>query len=49
MLSRLGRTARVSDEVEVGPLALGVVEVDGNRIKTLRARVDPSRHGAQGR
>ncbi len=39
VLSELGRPARVGDRVEVGPLALEVLEVDKNRAKTLRATV----------
>jgi CBS domain containing-hemolysin-like protein len=41
VLSGLGRRARLGDETQVGPLTLRVVEVDGNRIQTLRVRVDP--------
>jgi CBS domain containing-hemolysin-like protein len=37
VLSRLGRKARIDDLAEVGPLSLRVLEVEGNRIKTLEA------------
>lgn len=46
VLSQLGRKARIGDEVEVGPLALRVVEVEGNRITALRARIDPHPAGS---
>ncbi|HXO21645.1 MAG TPA: hemolysin family protein [Thermoanaerobaculia bacterium] len=36
VLSELGRGATVGDAVELGPLAIEVVEVQGNRIKTVR-------------
>lgn len=39
VLSHLGRKAQIDDVAEVGPLSLRVIEVDGNRIKTLRARL----------
>ncbi len=38
VLSDLGRQAKVGDEVVVGPLTFKVVEIDGNRIQTLRVR-----------
>jgi CBS domain containing-hemolysin-like protein len=38
VLSELGRRARVGDRVEVGLLELEVLEVERNRIKTLRVR-----------
>ena len=38
VLSDLGREAKVGDEVMVGPMTVKVVEVDGNRIQTLRLR-----------
>jgi CBS domain containing-hemolysin-like protein len=41
VLSALGRRARLGDETQVGPLTLRVVEVDGNRIQTLRVRIEP--------
>ncbi|MYH24440.1 MAG: HlyC/CorC family transporter [Holophagales bacterium] len=40
-LSELGRTAEIGDTVEVGRLRLEVVEVDGNRIVSLRLHVLP--------
>ncbi|HVS12398.1 MAG TPA: hemolysin family protein [Thermoanaerobaculia bacterium] len=40
-LSELGRRARVGDRVTFGPLALEVVEVDRNRILSLRVKVVP--------
>ena len=40
MLSELGRRGRVGDVVHIGHLALQVMEVDGNRIHTLRLTVD---------
>jgi CBS domain containing-hemolysin-like protein len=39
VLSELGRRPRVGDRVAVGPLALEVLEVQGNRIRTLRLAV----------
>ena len=39
VLSELGRRPRVGDRVEIGPLALEVLEVERNRIKSLRAQV----------
>ena len=42
VLSSLGRKPRVGDEAQVGPLSFRVVEVEGNRIRTLRARLDPT-------
>jgi CBS domain containing-hemolysin-like protein len=42
VLSELGRPPRVGDRVEVGPLALEVLEVDKNRAKMLRATVSPA-------
>jgi magnesium and cobalt transporter len=39
VLSELGRRPRVGDRVELGPLALEVLEVEGNRIKSLRVQV----------
>lgn len=42
VLSELGRRARVGDRVEVGPLDLEVLEVERNRVKTLRVRLKPS-------
>lgn len=41
VLSELGRRAVEGDRVEVGPLALEVVEVERNRIKSLRVKVTP--------
>ena len=38
VLSDLGREAKVGDEVVVGPLTFRVVEIEGNRIHTLRVR-----------
>ncbi len=38
VMSDLGREAKVGDEVDVGPLSFRVVEIDGNRIQTLRVR-----------
>jgi CBS domain containing-hemolysin-like protein len=40
VLSHLGRRARPGDEAQLGPLSVRVVEVDGNRIQTLRAKLD---------
>ena len=40
MLSELGRRGRVGDVVHIGHLALQVMEVDGNRIHSLRLTVD---------
>ena len=42
VLSELGRPPKVGDRVEVGPLALEVLEVDKNRARTLRATVSPA-------
>ncbi len=39
VLSHLGRKARIDDEANVGPLLLRVLEVEGNRIKTLRVEL----------
>lgn len=39
VLSELGRPPRLGDRVEVGPLALEVLEVDRNRARTLRVTV----------
>jgi magnesium and cobalt exporter, CNNM family len=36
VLSELGRRARPGDQVEVGPLQIEVLEVQGNRIRSLR-------------
>lgn len=36
VLSELGRRPRVGDRVEIGPIRLEVLEVQGNRIRTLR-------------
>ena len=41
VLSELGRKARLGDEARLGPLSMRVVEVDGNRIRKLRARLEP--------
>ena len=41
VLSEIGRRPRVGDRVAVGPLALEVLEVQGNRIRTLRLAVTP--------
>jgi putative hemolysin len=38
-LSELGRRARVGDRVTFGPLELEVLEVDRNRILSLRVKV----------
>jgi CBS domain containing-hemolysin-like protein len=40
-LSELGRRARVGDRVTFGPLELEVLEVDRNRILSLRVKVAP--------
>ena len=40
-LSELGRTAESGDTVEVGRLRLEVIEVEGNRIVSLRLHVLP--------
>ncbi len=42
VLSELGRRARPGDQVELKPLKIEVLEVDGNRIKTLRVSVESS-------
>jgi CBS domain containing-hemolysin-like protein len=39
VLSELGRTPAVHDKVDVGPVSLEVLDVDNNRIKTLRVIV----------
>lgn len=39
VLSELGRTPAVGDRVELGPVVLEVLDVDGNRIKDLRVTV----------
>jgi CBS domain containing-hemolysin-like protein len=39
VLSSLGSQPRLGDEATIGPLTLKVVEIDGNRIQTLRVRV----------
>jgi CBS domain containing-hemolysin-like protein len=36
VLSELGRTPTVGDRIELGPVALEVLDVDNNRIKDLR-------------
>lgn len=36
VLSELGRTPEVGDRIEIGPVALEVLDVDNNRIKDLR-------------
>lgn len=41
VLSELGRKARLGDEARLGPLSMRVIEVDGNRIRKLRARLEP--------
>jgi CBS domain containing-hemolysin-like protein len=41
VLSELGRRPRVGDRAEVGPLKLEILEVQGNRIRTLRVAVAP--------
>ncbi|MEO8502300.1 MAG: hemolysin family protein [Acidobacteriota bacterium] len=41
-LSELGQRPRVGDQVNVGPLVLEVLEVERNRIKTLRVTVTPA-------
>ncbi len=41
VLSSLGSRPRLGDETTVGPLTLRIVELDGNRIQTLRVRLDP--------
>ena len=40
MLSELGGQPSTGDEVELPPLTLQVIEVDENRIKQVRVRVD---------
>ena len=40
VLSHLGRPARIGDEAQLGPLAVRVTAVDGNRIQTLRATLE---------
>ncbi len=48
-MSELGRTAEVGDTVEVDKLSLEVVQVDGNRIMSLRLQVlPPAKNGEQG-
>jgi len=39
VLSELGRRPRVGDRVEVGPLKLEILEVQGNRIRSLRLEI----------
>jgi len=39
VLSELGRRPKVGDRAEVGPLKLEILEVQGNRIRTLRLEV----------
>lgn len=39
VLSQLGRRPRVGDRAEIGPLRIEVLEVQGNRIRTLRLEV----------
>jgi CBS domain containing-hemolysin-like protein len=39
VLSELGRTPTVGDRIELGPVALEVLDVDNNRIKDLRLTV----------
>jgi len=46
VLSELGRRPRVGDAVTVGPLELEVVEVQGNRIRTLRLVLPPRNAGS---
>jgi len=41
VLSELGRNPAVGDRAHLGPLLLEVREVQGNRIKTLRATIEP--------
>jgi CBS domain containing-hemolysin-like protein len=41
-LSELGQRPRVGDRVHLGPLQLDVLEVERNRIKTLRVTVTPA-------
>jgi len=41
VLSEIGRRPKIGDEVEVGPLRLEVLELQGNRIRTLRLEVAP--------
>jgi len=43
VLSELGRRPRIGDRVEVGPLAIEVLEVQGNRIRTLRVAIERER------
>lgn len=40
VLSQLGRRARLSDEAQLGPLAVRVIAIDGNRIQKLRATLE---------
>ena len=40
VLSELGRRPRVGDRAVVGPLRLDVLEVQGNRIRSLRIQVE---------
>jgi CBS domain containing-hemolysin-like protein len=40
VLSELGRRGRVGDVVRIGQMALQVMEIDGNRIRTLRLTVE---------
>lgn len=46
-LSELGQRPRVGDRVSLGPLQLDVLEVERNRIKTLRATVTPPAPAAE--
>jgi CBS domain containing-hemolysin-like protein len=39
VLSELGRKPRVGDQVEVGPLRIEILEVERNRVKSLRIAV----------
>jgi CBS domain containing-hemolysin-like protein len=41
VLSRLGRRARVGDRVAIGPLEVEVLEIQGNRIRTLQLVAPP--------
>jgi CBS domain containing-hemolysin-like protein len=41
VLSELGRRPRVGDQVEVGPLRIEILEVERNRVKSLRIAVHP--------
>ncbi|HXU45584.1 MAG TPA: hemolysin family protein, partial [Thermoanaerobaculia bacterium] len=49
VLSELGRLPQVGDRVELGPITLDVLTIEGNRVKTLRATVragEPVPHGS---